>query len=171
MKISTVWHSRLQPFAQDLSVRYGAQVVLLGGALHQEWPRDVDVRALILDDERFERRFGLSVADWQQDRGTRWLREVSKMTRRLEMILPHGCGADFSIWPICVFDDRAEHIILAEGRLDPILDATREQLLEEVLRRAARFKGSRIPAQLETHYAAEAAFLDAIAAELQKVPK
>lgn len=167
----SMWAIKLHTFAQDLSVRYGARVVLIGSAMTQHQPRDVDVRALLLDADRFTQRFGQTPDEWASDRGYQWRREVYKMALRMESFLPKGIGADFSIWPPGVFQDAVPHIILAEGWVDVLPIPTHEALMEECLSRAAAYRRPNPPASVVDFVNSEATFFEALAAELQKVSR
>ncbi len=97
----------LRGWANLVASRYGRPVYLVGGALKDATPRDIDVR-VVLSKSQFEERFGKLDMSWGQngyclrleamDDERRWHVEVAKMNRQgaSNTHLP----VDFQVQPI-----------------------------------------------------------------------
>lgn len=98
---SRPWAAQLlEGWANQLFARYGHPVYLVGSALEQENPRDVDVICVLPDDE-FENRFG----PWrecerfgpdQTPGSKRWCAEVGKLSREATAKHP-SVNIDFKV--------------------------------------------------------------------------
>ena len=62
---------RLTGWANQLAARFAAPVYLVGSALTTTSPRDIDVR-VVLDDDAFEARYGVSAAQWAREMWGTW---------------------------------------------------------------------------------------------------
>lgn len=62
---------RLAGWANQLAARFAAPVYLVGSALTTTSPRDIDVR-VVLDDDAFEARYGVSAAEWAREMWGTW---------------------------------------------------------------------------------------------------
>lgn len=88
----------LRGWANQIAARYGHPVYLVGSALTEEHPRDVDVVCILPDDEFFA-RFGCdwtatnllgSIGGVDVEHGSRWYAEVAKLSRYATKV--HGNG-------------------------------------------------------------------------------
>ena len=97
-------HSMLRGWANLMASRYGRPVYLVGSALTQAKPRDIDVR-VVLSATEYENRFG----SWKQwsygqtsleymDEQRRWHQEIAKMN--VQAAATTHLPVDFQIQPL-----------------------------------------------------------------------
>lgn len=106
--------AKLSGWANQMAARYGFPVYLVGSALTEPAPRDVDVR-VVLSDEAFYARYGIGClkADglsWEADppEGVRrWRSDMAKMTRQAVAVLK--LNLDFQIQGETVVLARCHH--------------------------------------------------------------
>ncbi len=87
---------RLGGWANQIAARYGFPVYLVGSALTETEPRDVDVR-VVLSDDAFYARYGIGPmraegqawigADEQHEGTRRWHADMAKMARQAANVL------------------------------------------------------------------------------------
>ncbi len=99
----------LECWANQVAARYGFPVYIVGSALTDADPRDVDI-VCILPDEHFANRFGPADPDgWVTeymkvgDTQRRWAREVAKFSRECT-IIHRAINVDFKVQPQMVAD-------------------------------------------------------------------
>lgn len=89
---------RLRPFVEWVSARYGgANVYLVGSALTDPYPRDVDI-VIHLSTQEFVRRFNCSSYNVHSSELTRYYREISKLSAEASE-LSGGLPVDLQIQP------------------------------------------------------------------------
>lgn len=86
---------KLKPWAMHMAARFDSPVYLTGSILHNENPRDIDVRVACAD---FAARYHQSPAEFDHDGPTqRWVDELAKICSALTRIL--GRTVDVQVWP------------------------------------------------------------------------
>lgn len=102
---------RLRFWAQCLAARFGGPVLLIGSALKEDRPRDVDIRIPIADYE-FVTRYQIPIVEWQAtDRGSIWIRDMAKLGR--QGLRRGQCNLDLQVWPYSTYEWSRPHIVLA----------------------------------------------------------
>lgn len=96
-----VWlREKLRPWANLVSARFGAPVYLVGSALREKWPRDIDVRVILPADDYVARygswldRKDVSLVRWPIG-ARRWAADCGKQNRYVAKV--HGLNVDFQI--------------------------------------------------------------------------
>ncbi|WP_221039213.1 hypothetical protein [Gelria sp. Kuro-4] len=112
---------KLDAVARTLARKYSCPIYLVGSALNTDTPRDVDILAIMPDDE-FAKRYG-SVKEWVQQGETgdwgearwRWSRECTRQTKQLWRVT--DMKIDFQIQPESYANSyKAPKLLLAERR-------------------------------------------------------
>lgn len=80
MPASTWLRHRLVYFSERMAARFGAPVYLVGSALTENKPRDVDLR-IPLDDEQFRLRYGQTVDEWLSRASEAWMNDMAKLNQ------------------------------------------------------------------------------------------
>lgn len=105
--------SKLEGWADQIFARYGFPVYLVGSALTEQEPRDVDVIVLMPNDD-WEARWGpiteykiarwsLKNKDWFMDTHRKFCTDMGKLSARAARIL--GMNIDFRVQPKCDCQD------------------------------------------------------------------
>lgn len=101
MAASTWLSQYLRGWANQMAARYGHPVYLVGSALVEDNPRDVDL-AVVLPDEEFKNRFGgtyneaMRLGPTPEGPQPRWCAEVAKLSRQACRYHP-GANIDFKV--------------------------------------------------------------------------
>lgn len=107
-------------WAPNLAARYGGRVVLIGTALEQADPRDVDVRVIMADESAFCARFECTVDSFRRTKPPRWVADMAKLGN--QMSVWSGENVDLQVWPASYWEhDRASLglAVLAEAPVPP----------------------------------------------------
>ena len=87
---------RLDTWARYMRAHFGSSPMIVGGALKDEQPRDVDI-VLVIPDREFEGRYHQTAKEWDHHPGERWIKDMQKFNTTLAW--GQRINVDFKVQP------------------------------------------------------------------------